>query len=193
MKKVDFKDINLLQFGNEIQTVGMVMSDRDSIYLIEYPAASFTGKDVKQIVISEGQWQDLLNQLDSCQVEVNWAGKKATFRKCQRVIDNFICWKVYKRDGYTCRYCGRNDVPLTVDHVILWEEGGQSVEENLITCCKPCNRERGRMQYDEWLKSSSYKKLSQGLDDVTFNDNARVVEKLDYLKTLKGAVRTKRK
>lgn len=193
MQKVGFNKIDLLKFGNEIQTVGSILSDSKNIYLLEYPAASFDGKEVKQIVLSETEWQTLLNQLDSCQTEVSWDGKKALFRKCQRVIDNFVCWKVYKRDNYTCRYCGRDAVPLTVDHVILWEEGGQSVEENLITCCKPCNRERGKMQYDEWLISPFYEKSMRSLSADVQEQNLQVVSRLDYLRTLKGPVRSKRK
>lgn len=193
MQKVNFKDIGILQFGNEIQTIGSVLSDSENIYLLEYPAASFNGKEIKQLVLSETDWQTLLNQLDSCQTEVTWSGKKALFRKCQRVIDNFVCWQVYKRDGYTCRYCGRDDVPLTVDHVILWEEGGPSVEENLITCCKPCNRERGRMQYYDWLRSPFYIKQLPNLRKSIVEANLIVEGKLEHLKTLKGTVRTKRK
>jgi 5-methylcytosine-specific restriction endonuclease McrA len=76
---------------------------------------------------------------------------KVIVRKSQRAIDSFVAWKVFKRDLYTCRYCGLSGTPLTVDHVVLWEEGGPTIEENLITACKKCNKDRGNTRFPEWM------------------------------------------
>ena len=50
-------------------------------------------------------------------------------------------FKVFSRDGFTCRYCGcQSDTsPLVVDHVIPVCQGGTNDIENLITACQPCN------------------------------------------------------
>jgi 5-methylcytosine-specific restriction endonuclease McrA len=89
--------------------------------------------------------------------------KKAILRKSTRQIDAGVSWRVFKRDEYTCRYCGKDDVPLTVDHLVLWEKGGPTIEDNLVACCKKCNKKRGNMKYEDWLVSDYYKKVSKNL------------------------------
>ncbi len=52
-------------------------------------------------------------------------------------------FKVFDRDDYTCRYCGKTPadrVTLEVDHVIPTSKGGDSSMENLVTSCFDCNR-----------------------------------------------------
>jgi 5-methylcytosine-specific restriction endonuclease McrA len=50
---------------------------------------------------------------------------------------------VLARDAWTCQYCGRQANGLTVDHVIPRSRGGQSVWENIVASCAPCNRRKG--------------------------------------------------
>lgn len=51
-------------------------------------------------------------------------------------------FEVFKRDGFTCRYCGRKspDVVLEVDHIVPLCEGGSDDAMNLATSCWDCNR-----------------------------------------------------
>ncbi len=49
------------------------------------------------------------------------------------------------RDRNTCQFCARM-LPaseLTLDHVIPRSRGGESTWENLVTCCHPCNNQKG--------------------------------------------------
>jgi len=51
---------------------------------------------------------------------------------------------VFRRDNYTCQYCGRI-VPtneLTLDHVVPRCRGGQTVWENAVAACQPCNQRK---------------------------------------------------
>jgi 5-methylcytosine-specific restriction endonuclease McrA len=50
---------------------------------------------------------------------------------------------VLARDGWTCQYCGSDRHTLTVDHVIPRSRGGESVWENIVASCAPCNRKKG--------------------------------------------------
>lgn len=56
---------------------------------------------------------------------------------------------VLARDSWTCQYCGIGGVGagvrpgLTVDHVIPRSRGGESVWENIVASCAPCNRKKG--------------------------------------------------
>jgi 5-methylcytosine-specific restriction endonuclease McrA len=51
---------------------------------------------------------------------------------------------VYRRDAYTCQYCG--DRPgvdeLTIDHVIPRSRGGATTWENCVTACRRCNAKK---------------------------------------------------
>ncbi|MFC6646985.1 HNH endonuclease [Granulicella cerasi] len=49
------------------------------------------------------------------------------------------------RDRNTCQYCQvvQTSAELTLDHVLPRSRGGLSTWENLVACCKDCNRRKG--------------------------------------------------
>lgn len=59
-------------------------------------------------------------------------------------------FEVFKRDDFTCRYCGRKTpaVVLEADHVIPKAEGGGDEIENLVTSCWECNSGKGKRLLD---------------------------------------------
>lgn len=58
---------------------------------------------------------------------------------------------VFRRDNYTCVYCGEDDArAMTLDHVIPKSKGGKDTWENLVTACKPCNSEKNDLTIEEW-------------------------------------------
>jgi len=52
---------------------------------------------------------------------------------------------VFTRDGYCCQYCGvqKPARELNYEHVIPRAQGGQTVWENIVTSCYPCNNRKG--------------------------------------------------
>ncbi len=56
---------------------------------------------------------------------------------------------VFRRDRYTCQYCGARGVELTLDHVIPRSRGGKTTWENLVTACKTCNTRKGNRTPEE--------------------------------------------
>ena len=50
---------------------------------------------------------------------------------------------LFARDGWRCVYCGTTSGRLTLDHVIPRSKGGESVWENVVTACAPCNLRKG--------------------------------------------------
>jgi hypothetical protein len=54
-------------------------------------------------------------------------------------IGEELRWKVLKRDGYKCRYCGRDVGPFHMDHVYPVVKGGETSYRNLVTACDKCN------------------------------------------------------
>ncbi len=51
--------------------------------------------------------------------------------------------EIFRRDGYTCQYCGRRGGRLTLDHVVPRHRGGTHSWENLVTACPACNLKKG--------------------------------------------------
>jgi 5-methylcytosine-specific restriction endonuclease McrA len=59
----------------------------------------------------------------------------------QRTASLALRFAVFRRDSYTCQYCGRRapEFPLHVDHVVAWSRGGKTELANLQTACNECN------------------------------------------------------
>ena len=51
--------------------------------------------------------------------------------------------EVFRRDNYTCQYCGKRTNNLTIDHVIPRSLGGEHAWENLVAACPSCNHKKG--------------------------------------------------
>lgn len=54
-------------------------------------------------------------------------------------ISNRMRFKIYERDGYRCRKCGRRTDDLEIDHIFPISKGGKSNYDNLQTLCHRCN------------------------------------------------------
>jgi 5-methylcytosine-specific restriction endonuclease McrA len=57
--------------------------------------------------------------------------------------------EVFRRDNYTCQYCGRRDGGLTVDHVIPRHLGGPHTWTNVVAACPSCNHRKGGRKMEE--------------------------------------------
>ncbi len=70
----------------------------------------------------------------------------ATDRKLTRL-------EVFRRDHYTCQYCGKEGRHLTIDHVMPRFRGGQHTWENVVSACVGCNRRKaGRTPQEAGMK-----------------------------------------
>lgn len=179
-------DLNLHDVGVTIGLVGAVFADTETSYLCMFPDQDVFESDTRQLRMNLEDWQKFMRQLDLREVEVlqrDTGGKlvKSILRKSQRVIDSRVSWAVYMRDSYRCRYCGREGIPMTVDHLVLWEEGGPSIEDNLVTACRKCNKARGNTQYADWLMSPYYARVSANLPGKVINANQVVAATLDNI------------
>ncbi len=179
---MNFSEIDILHWGNEITIKGVVMEDisgRDILVLLPSEKMQSNHKtDLELMEPSTEEWFALQDQLDKCNV----AGEEGILlRKSQRQLDQKICWQVYRRDKYACRYCGIDNVPLTVDHIITWETGGATHESNLLTACKKCNRKRGNLDYGSWLEHKYYIEKSKFLSEKIKLENESIVRKLNSL------------
>ena len=194
MKFMKFKDIKIDRIGNDTTLIGGIWANEDEGYIMYLPEFGIPkGKTLFAIEATTEDWEKLLLQSDVVETQVLAKmedGKlyKAVVRKCQRAIDQQVSWNVFRRDGYACRYCGRDNVPLTVDHLVLWEEGGPSTEENLLAACKKCNKTRGNMQYADWLNHPRYRKVAEALTQEqrqTNLDGAATLSDIDLVITVR--------
>lgn len=64
----------------------------------------------------------------------------------RKPIPKKIRFEVFKRDRFTCQYCGRMapDVILQIDHIKPVAEGGKNEILNLVTACQECNLGKGK-------------------------------------------------
>lgn len=68
--------------------------------------------------------------------------------------------KVYRRDKFTCQYCGYNlqnsskFLPLHIDHIKPWTAQGGNSDKNLVVSCQECNL----LASDKWFLSFEEKK-----------------------------------
>jgi hypothetical protein len=186
MKTIKLDELNILDVGHTIQLTAAVFSGNGKNYICSFPEEFDDRYEFIHLRMGVADWKKFLQQTDVLETEMLARAKdgtvtKAILRKSQRQIEQSVMWKVYQRDGYTCRYCGKTGIPLTVDHVIVWEEGGPSIEENLLTACRKCNRTRGNLSYRDWLTSGYYGMVATGLSDSVRVANEELIDTLNTI------------
>jgi len=183
---VKFSELNLLSIGHTIQMAGAIFVGDGMTLLCYFPKDVEDGTMIHELEMTTEDWQQFLRQTDILETEVlarssDGTLPKAVLRKSTRQIDQVVSWQVFRRDKYACRYCGKNDVPLTVDHLVCWEEGGPSTLTNMVSCCKKCNKIRGNMAYDEWIHHPYYRSVSKNLIEEIRQANLEVSGTLDKI------------
>lgn len=69
----------------------------------------------------------------------------------RRPIGKKLRFEVFKRDKFTCQYCGAKapDVVLHVDHIHPVAKGGKNDILNLVSSCQGCNSGKGDRLIDD--------------------------------------------
>lgn len=185
MTHLKLSDLNFLEIGHKIQIAGLIMSDETTDYYCYLPdQVKLDSTALLEMDILD--WQKFVQQTDHLETVILAKDKTGKFakvivRKCNRQIEAGVSWKVFARDGYRCRYCGITKVPMTVDHLICWEDSGPSIEDNLVTACRKCNKLRGNMVYSDWLKSTYYLDRAKKLSEDIKRKNLELVSTLDMI------------
>jgi len=83
----------------------------------------------------------------------------------RKAISKSLRFEVFKRDSFTCQYCGRSapEVILQVDHIEPVSKGGKNDILNLITSCRDCNLGKGAKKLDD---NTAIVKIKKQLDEV---------------------------
>lgn len=90
-------------------------------------------------------------------------------------ISKKLRFEIFKRDGFTCQYCGRKapEVILHCDHVKPVVAGGETDILNLITACIDCNSGKGGREL------SDHAVLTKQLDQM-----AELAERRDQIEMM---------
>jgi 5-methylcytosine-specific restriction endonuclease McrA len=66
--------------------------------------------------------------------------------------------QVLESFGGHCFYCGQKPKPnqLTIDHVTPVVNGGTDSYDNLVPCCRKCNKSKGDKDVFDWLEVSGH-------------------------------------
>lgn len=69
----------------------------------------------------------------------------------RKSIPKSVRFEVFKRDKFTCQYCGRSapEVALHVDHIQPVSKDGNNDITNLITACSECNLGKGARELSD--------------------------------------------
>lgn len=69
----------------------------------------------------------------------------------RKTISKKIRFEVFKRDKFTCQYCGRQapEVVLVIDHIHPVSKGGEDAMLNYATSCEGCNSGKGARTLDD--------------------------------------------
>lgn len=73
-------------------------------------------------------------------------------------ISKRLRFEILRRDNHSCRYCGATapEAKILVDHVVPEALGGQSVPDNLVAACEPCNSGKSSVAPDAAVASDVY-------------------------------------
>lgn len=75
---------------------------------------------------------------------------------------------ILERDDRTCQYCGAQDVPLNLDHIVARSKGGATRPSNLVLACVPCNEKKGSQPLAVFERQTR----SAGADSETSQETA---------------------
>ena len=123
------------------QKVAMMRSNAEVCFEVdEYLDGSWRS------VIVQGRYEELEEPLHSASSTYPWPHviRLVHYVRVPRGVKRKISRRaLFARDGWRCVYCGTASGRLTLDHVVPRSRGGDSVWENVVTSCAPCNHKKG--------------------------------------------------
>jgi 5-methylcytosine-specific restriction endonuclease McrA len=102
---------------------------------------TYTWADWSQLRVRDG---DSFIQAVRLQLRAPEVIVLADYDRLPSAAVSFSRRNVFKRDHYTCQYCGAQpgSEELSIDHVVPRSRGGQSSWENCVLACIACNKRK---------------------------------------------------
>lgn len=146
------KPVYVEDFGNRLQVKGIIYGNGESD-LIMYLPNEIQADHRSFPNVTQEQWEKIIKHSDNPNLIITDPLKriiKAIISKNKRQVQEAFRWSIFKRDGFTCVYCGATDRPLTIDEYLCQALGGPISEENCNTACRPCNKAKADKTPEEW-------------------------------------------
>lgn len=70
-------------------------------------------------------------------------------------INEKLRQSILERDNYCCRYCGKTNIDMHIDHVYPVSKDGETSINNLVTSCPTCNLKK-KDKIGIWPKPIGY-------------------------------------
>lgn len=165
MNKLGIEDIELVEIGNSISFAGTLWFDAVNVKYYILPCEQ-DFEDIDHIAcfdFSDVESYRLLNQawlLESTRyTDLKRKTVRTALARSRSDVDPVVRWKVFRRDGFVCQYCGLDQGPMTYDHFVPVCKGGSTTLENGRTACRKCNKSKGDIDGEEWLVSERLKDI----------------------------------
>lgn len=71
-----------------------------------------------------------------------WERREAERVRTCRMPPQWLRDRIFRRDGPVCPECGTTK-DLSIDHIVPFSRGGETIESNLRVLCRPCNSMKG--------------------------------------------------
>lgn len=94
--------------------------------------------------------------------------------------------EIFRRDNYTCQYCGKQGSHLTIDHVIPRHRGGPHRWDNLVAACPQCNRRKGGRMLGEINNMNLRRRPAEPTATATYLFGRHLDDNLDWKKYIEG-------
>jgi len=75
--------------------------------------------------------------------------------------------------GRKCVYCGAENIPLQVEHIVPKARGGSNQVSNLTLACEPCNKKKGSQTAEEFGHPKVQAQAKKPLKDATVVNTTR--------------------
>jgi len=134
------------------------MNNKTLVLDVAYIARSIITTERAFVISMKGN-AEVIHEYDEYFKLVNpdYQFKKPSVIKVKKYVNDLLHTvpltreNVYRRDNYSCVYCGESRRKLlTLDHLVPKSKGGENTWQNLVTACKKCNNIKSDQSVDEF-------------------------------------------
>lgn len=172
--QLQFKDRPVLKgdIGSILRIEGLVVGGADASAVLLLPSAGCVSKDgIKlgvAIQLTSEEWSDWLQRSDVPEILVSEDGlAKAFHRKSRYEISGHVQQKIWVADKFKCVFCDQpmGKVQLTIDHFMPLELGGENNQQNYLSACRKCNKQKGNKHPKDFCGTKRFLELQEHLKD----------------------------
>ena len=80
---------------------------------------------------------------------------------------------ILEKFGRKCTYCGKENIPLEIEHIIPKSRGGSNKVDNLCLACRECNVAKGSQTAEEFGYLNIQKQVKTSLRDVSLLNSTK--------------------